>query len=166
MMAPSAHPASSSVRLPLDAAGWLVLQLFTVTSMVQQCHCWARCIPNMDGVVRAIVSSTRCCSRIDWRVVPCSSLTTRHGSSRQCRRFWAKTGNLALPGRAGVGASVGAVPHFKELADALMPCAIVWGHDSDRNYLVVLSGCSGELVWGWGVTGLRMVYPEDPVYEA
>jgi hypothetical protein len=47
----------------------------------------------------------------------------------------------------------------KELADALTPFAIVWGHDSDGYDLAVLSGCSGELVWGWGITGLRMVYP-------
>ena len=55
---------------------------------------------------------------------------------------------------------------WQELADALTPCAIVWGHDlKDGYHLAVLSGCTGELVWGWGVTGLRVIYPEDPEFD-
>ena len=53
-----------------------------------------------------------------------------------------------------------------ELAGALTPCAIVWGHDlKDDYHLAVLSGCTGELVWGWGVTVLRVIYPEDPEFD-
>ena len=45
---------------------------------------------------------------------------------------------------------------WQELADALTPRAITWGDDHrDGYHLSVLTGCTGELVWGWGVTGLR-----------
>ncbi len=38
---------------------------------------------------------------------------------------------------------------WKELADALTPCAIVWGNDLKGGYhFAVLSGCTGELEWG------------------
>ena len=39
----------------------------------------------------------------------------------------------------------------QDLADALTSRASVWGHDlKDGYHLAVLSGCTGELVWGWG----------------
>jgi hypothetical protein len=60
----------SYVRLPTDAEGRLVLPQFTVTSVVEQRHVWMQSIPNMDGVVRALVCGKLCYPRIDWRIVP------------------------------------------------------------------------------------------------
>ena len=38
-----------------------------------------------------------------------------------------------------------------DLADALLPLVIVYGHDvKDRNHISLFCGCTGELVWGWG----------------
>ena len=38
----------------------------------------------------------------------------------------------------------------RDLADALMPCAIESGHDvKDGYHIPVFSRCTGELVWGW-----------------
>ena len=193
------------VRLPQDAAGRLVLPRFTVTSVVERRHVWAKRIPNMDGVVRALVSGKLCYPRIDWRVVP--SFKPNHKSWEQFEvkemlgrklAVWLYQGALEwihplLP-RPVIIEPKGAVPKkgpdkyrdvsdsregnksladwgvryhtWKELADALTPYAIVWGHDiSDGYHLAVLSGCTGELVWGWGVIGVRMVYPEDPDFE-
>ena len=46
----------------------------------------------------------------------------------------------------------------RDLADALMPCAITAGHDvKDCYHISVFGGCTGELVWGWGVTGFDWV---------
>ncbi len=64
---------------------------------------------------------------------------------------WAREGNKLL---ADLGVRM---QTWQELADALTPCAIVWGHDlKDCYHLAVLSGWTGELVWSWGVTGLRV----------
>ena len=195
----------SYVRLPLDAAGGLILPQFSVTSVVERRHVWARRIPNMDGVVRALVSGKLCYPRIDWRVIP--SVKPNHKSWEQPEvkavlgqkiATWLFQGALEwvdprLP-KPVIIEPKGAVPKkgpdkfrdiadaregnksladwgvrmhtWKELADALTPCAIVWGHDlKDGYHLAVLSGCTGELVWGWGVTGVRFVYPEDPEFD-
>ena len=54
----------------------------------------------------------------------------------------------------------------RDLADALMPCAIVSGHDMQDGYHISLfSGCTGELVWGWGVIGFYYVYPSEQGYS-
>ena len=54
----------------------------------------------------------------------------------------------------------------RDLADALMPCAIVSGHDMQDGYHISLfSGCTGELVWGWGVIGFYYVYPSEQDYS-
>ena len=60
----------SYVRLPTDERGNLVFPRFTVTSIVERRAVWLRRIPNMDGVVRALVFGKLCYPRIDWRVVP------------------------------------------------------------------------------------------------
>ncbi len=72
----------------------------------------------------------------------------------------AREGNKAL-------ADWGVQMHtWQDLAVALPPCAIDFGHDlSDGYHNGVLTGCTGELVWGWGVTGLRLIYPEDPEFD-
>ena len=55
---------------------------------------------------------------------------------------------------------------LQELADALTPCAIVWGHDlKDGHLIAVLSGCLRELAWGWDVAGLRGFFPERPEFD-
>ena len=162
-------------------------------------------IPNMDGVVRALVFGKLCYPRIDWRVVP--SVKPNHKSWELPEvkaalgpkiATWICQGALEwvdprLP-KPIIIEPKGAVPKkgpdkfrdiadaregnksladwgvrmhsWQELADALTPCAIVWGHDlKDGYHLAVLSGCTGELVWGWGVTGMRVVYPEDPEFD-
>ena len=50
--------------------GNLVFPRFTVTSILERRDVWLRRIPNMDGVVRALVFGKLCYPRIDWRVVP------------------------------------------------------------------------------------------------
>ena len=58
------------VRLPTDPEGRLIFPELTVTSVVERRHVWVKRIPNMDGVVRALVFGKLCYPRIDWRVVP------------------------------------------------------------------------------------------------
>jgi hypothetical protein len=193
------------VRLPTDSEGRLVFPELTVTSVVERRHVWLRRIPNMDGVVRALVFGKLCYPRVDWRVVP--SVKPNHKSWElpevkaalgpkiatwlcQGALEWvdprfpkpviiepkgavpkkgpdkfrdiadAREGNKSL-------ADWGVRMHtWQELADALTPCAIVWGHDlKDGYHLAVLSGCTGKLVWGWGVTGLRVIHQEDPEFD-
>ena len=51
----------------------------------------------------------------------------------------------------------------RDLAFALMWRAILFGFDiSDGYHISVLAGCTGELVWGWGIVGVRRVYEGDP----
>jgi hypothetical protein len=41
--------------------------------------------------------------------------------------------------------------------------AILFGFDiSDGYHISVLAGCTGQLVWGWGIVGVRRVYEGDP----
>ena len=48
----------------------------------------------------------------------------------------------------------------RDLADALLPRAIVSGHDvKDGCHISLFSGCTGELVWSWGVIGFCWIYP-------
>ena len=53
----------------------------------------------------------------------------------------------------------------RDLAFALSWRAIVNGHDiNDGYHIAVLAGCTGQLVWGWGVTKVDYLYPCDPDY--
>ena len=53
----------------------------------------------------------------------------------------------------------------RDLAFALSWRAIVNGHDiNDGYHIAVLAGCTGQLVWGWGVTKVDYLYPGDPDY--
>ena len=55
---------------------------------------------------------------------------------------------------------------LRDLADGLSPRSIMFGHDiSDGYHLAVLTGCTGDLVWGIGVTAIRYLWPSDPEYE-
>ena len=55
---------------------------------------------------------------------------------------------------------------WRDLADGLSPLSIMFGHDiSDGYHLAVLTGCTGDLVWGIGVTGIIYIWPGDPEYE-
>ena len=54
----------------------------------------------------------------------------------------------------------------RDFGDGLSPCAIAFGDDVDEAYHInYLAGCTGELAWGWGIVGARLVYPNDPEYE-
>ena len=54
----------------------------------------------------------------------------------------------------------------RDLAAALQRCAILHGFDlSDGYHVSLLAGCTGELVWGWGIVGVRRVYDGDPDWE-
>ena len=54
----------------------------------------------------------------------------------------------------------------RDLADALLPLAIVSGHDvKDGYHISLFCGCTGELVWGWGVIGFYWVYPGQSEYS-
>lgn len=193
------------VRMPLDEHGFPVLPKFLVTSVVERREVWAKRIPNMDGVVRALVSGKLCYPRVDWRVVP--SVKPNHKSWEQPEvketlgrkmAVWLYQGALEwvhpLHPKPTIIEPKGAVPKkgpdkyrdiadaregnkslddwgvryftWQDLADALTPRAIVSGHDiSDGYHISVLSGCTGELVWGWGIVGVKVVYPEDPDFE-
>ena len=55
----------------------------------------------------------------------------------------------------------------RDFGDALTPCAIAFVDDVTEGYhLILLPGCIGDLLWGWGVRGVRLVYPGDPEYES
>ena len=53
-----------------DSEGRLIFPELTVTSVVERRHVWVKRIPNMDGVVRALVFGKLCYPRIDWRICP------------------------------------------------------------------------------------------------
>ena len=54
----------------------------------------------------------------------------------------------------------------RDLASSLRWRAIVSGHDiSDGYHISMLTGCTGVLVWGWGIVGVRRVYEGDPEFE-
>jgi hypothetical protein len=54
----------------------------------------------------------------------------------------------------------------RELALALSWRAIVNGHDiNDGYHIAVLAGCSGVLVWGWGIVETIYIFPGDPEFE-
>jgi len=51
----------------------------------------------------------------------------------------------------------------RDLAASLQYRAIMDGFDiSDGYHISLLTGCTGELVWGYGITGVRRVYEGDP----
>ena len=54
----------------------------------------------------------------------------------------------------------------RDLASALTWHAITDGFDiSDGYHISLLTGCTGELVWGWGITGVRRIYKSDPEWR-
>ena len=54
----------------------------------------------------------------------------------------------------------------RNLASSLRWRSIVHGHDiSDGYHISLLTGCTGILVWGWGIVGVRRVYEGDPEFE-
>jgi hypothetical protein len=54
----------------------------------------------------------------------------------------------------------------RDLAMALTWRAIVAGADIiDGCHIAPLTGCTGELVWGWGITAVGLVYQDDPDFE-
>ena len=53
----------------------------------------------------------------------------------------------------------------RDFSDGLSPCAIVLVSDVTEGYHVAkLPGCLTDLIWSWGITGMRTVYPSDPDY--
>lgn len=53
----------------------------------------------------------------------------------------------------------------RDLAMGLSPKAIVCGSDfADAYHISKFGGCTGELVWTWGVVNVDRVYPGDPRY--
>ena len=55
----------------------------------------------------------------------------------------------------------------RDFGDALSPCAISFGADIVEGYhLLPLPGCRRDLVWGWGVRDVRLIYPGDPDYPS
>ena len=55
----------------------------------------------------------------------------------------------------------------RDFGDGLSPCAIAFVEDVAEAYHInYLAGCTGDLVWGWGIVGARVVYPGDPEYDA
>lgn len=55
----------------------------------------------------------------------------------------------------------------RDFGDALSPCAIGFVEDVVEGYhLIYLPGCIGDLIWGWGVRGVRLVFPCDPEYDS
>jgi hypothetical protein len=54
----------------------------------------------------------------------------------------------------------------RDLAMALTWRAIVAGADiNDGYHIAPPTGCTGELVWGWDITAVERVYPDDPDFE-
>jgi hypothetical protein len=54
----------------------------------------------------------------------------------------------------------------RDLASALTWRAILDGFDiSDGYHISLLTGCTGDLVWGWGITGVRYIYESDPEWQ-
>jgi hypothetical protein len=54
----------------------------------------------------------------------------------------------------------------RDLAMALTWRAIVARADiNDGYHIAPLTGCTGEFVWGWGITAVERVYPDDPDFE-
>jgi hypothetical protein len=53
-----------------------------------------------------------------------------------------------------------------DLAAALTWRAIVFGADvNDGYHIAPLPGCTGDLVWGWGIIRVERVYSSDPDFE-
>ena len=53
----------------------------------------------------------------------------------------------------------------RDLAASLRWRAILHGFDiSDGYHISMLAGCTGKLVWGWGIVGVRRVYDGDADY--
>ena len=54
----------------------------------------------------------------------------------------------------------------RDFAAALSQCSIVHGFDiSDGYHIAPLTGCTGELVLGYGIVGVHRVYDGDPDFE-
>jgi hypothetical protein len=54
----------------------------------------------------------------------------------------------------------------QEMASSLRWRAIICGHDiSDGYHISMLTGCTGALVCGGGIVGVRRVYEGDPEFE-
>ncbi len=54
----------------------------------------------------------------------------------------------------------------RDLAFALSWRAIVNGHDiNDCYHIAVLAGCTGQLVWGWGIVRVEHIHPGDADFE-
>lgn len=74
------------------------------------------------------------------------------------RRALTSTGLLRILGRPilGVGDWGVRLLTVQDIADMLDWCSIMLGEDlGDAYHIHVFSGCTGELVWGWSVTGWR-----------
>jgi hypothetical protein len=53
----------------------------------------------------------------------------------------------------------------RDFSDGLSPCTIVSCSDVTEGYHIAkLPGCLADLIWSWGITGMRMIYPGDPYY--
>ncbi len=54
----------------------------------------------------------------------------------------------------------------RDLASSLRWRSITSGHDlSDGYHISMLTGCTGALVYGWGIIGVRRVYEGDPDFD-
>jgi hypothetical protein len=50
----------------------------------------------------------------------------------------------------------------RDFSDGLSPCAIVLGSDVTEGYHIAkLPGCLADLIWSWGITGMRTIYQGD-----
>ena len=54
----------------------------------------------------------------------------------------------------------------RDLAAAISSRDILSGHDvNDGYHISLLTGCTGLLVWGWGIVSVSTIYPEDADFE-
>ncbi len=73
--------------------------------MVDRRHVWVKRIPNMDGVVRALVFGKLCYPRVDWRVVPLSKPNHKSWEQPGVKAILglkSEDGHMAIPRRARV----------------------------------------------------------------
>jgi hypothetical protein len=71
----------------------------------------------------------------------------------------ARLGNMSIP-KWGIRLFTA-----RDLAASLQWRAILHGFDiSDGYHIAMLAGCTGKLVWGWGIVGVRRVYDGDADY--